>query len=296
MYARYNTWDESSPFLFRAAGECGVYKLQNKYSGLNALDPNDDHWVGLENCGQWLRSIHSLDDGTPFRFIKQADGTYKMKNEVSGPGIEPFVAYTDHPIYECGEAQAYPTYALRADYSEASAMKVHLHWESTAAASCHPWDGQRAKMLVTGYDGGSLNKKVSFSNDLWLFARYNTWDESSPFLFRAAGECGVYKLQNKYSGLNALDPNDDHWVGLENCGQWLRSIHSLDDGTPFRFIEQADGTYKMNNEVSGPGIQPFVAYTDHPIYECGEAQAYSANALRAVYSEASAMKVSLHWE
>jgi len=160
-------------------------------------------------------------------------------------------------------------------------------------------------MLVEGYDGGSLDYKIGFSNSLWLYARYTSWDDSSPFLFHAAAECGVYKLQNTYAGLDTIDPNDDHWVGLENCGQYLRSIHNQTDGTLFRFTEQADGTYKMQNELPVSGVSPWVSYTNSYTYtpghtdDCpgeGVSGQYPYYSLRATYSEDSAMKVSLNWE
>merc|ERR1712008_663419 len=86
--------------------------------------------------------------------------------------------------------------------------------------ACHPWHGRNAKMLISGYDTGSLNEWLSFNNDgHWMIARYTKWTDADPLLFQAAEHCGEYYLQSTWPNMPATSAKDDHWLSFANCGK-----------------------------------------------------------------------------
>jgi hypothetical protein len=98
-------------------------------------------------------------------------------------------------------------------------------------------------MYVDGYEGGSLNKWVSFNwAGHWTLARYDLKTDAMPLQFAKTDECNTYKLQNKWTG----DQADDKWLGYSPCGGYIQGNSSKDGAATFELVSQC------NETMSGP--------------------------------------------
>lgn len=183
-----------------------------------------------------------------------------------------------------------------------SALSMYQRQDMPNVFKCHPWDGRTAKIFVSGYDSGSLNKWWSQNNDgHWMIARYDSWSDGAPLLFQAADHCGEYNLQNVDPAISMINGETDHWLSFTSSGQWVRSAYAESSAMPIEFIAQDDGTYKMKNAWAGNpsdlgGYGPNDLYFGYTASErTAGGTLHPTGSVRTNYNSASAMKVNLVW-
>lgn len=286
-----NIWDETSSYDF--AKESGQAAENLTLSSGEQIPYNSTNFANA------FGKLNMYENEVECVVGANGELTLGIKNELSGDGYQPYVAYDNFRLYKVTEVEEYTSQVVNPNFNDGqngwtvTTGKIEVKAASTGNPVVTAYGYQvNISQKVTGLKPGQYVVKVQacsrykdgkagiedyearkaagqeIPNEAYVFANgqqakvVNIWDETSTYDF--AKESGQAAENLTLSSGEQIPYNSTNFANAFGKLDMYWNEVSCTVG------QNGELTLGIKNELSGDGYQPYVAYDNFHIYRVGE--------------------------